>query len=91
MASFTRKPRSCRDHDQRHEERNGFARQPQGCGSVTMAATPLQARWFLLPNLENFTAAPTMNLYSVVNSVCLISMYLFPFLITFAFPSRIYN
>lgn len=60
-------------------------------GPVTMAASPLQTRWFLLLNLENFTAAPTMNLYSVVNSVSLISMYLFPFLITFAFPSRIYN
>lgn len=64
---------------------------PSAAGSVTMAASPPQTRWFLLLNLENFTTAPTMNLYSVVNSVSLISMYLFPFLITFAFPSRIYN
>lgn len=28
-----------------------------------------------------------MNLYSVVNSVSLISMYLFPFLITFSFQA----
>lgn len=52
-------------------------------GTVTMAASLVQTRWFLLPNLENFTVAPTMNLYSAVNSVSLISMHLSPFLITF--------
>lgn len=47
-------------------------------GAVTMAAGLMQTRWFLLPNLENFTVAPTMNLYSAVNSVSPISMHLFP-------------
>lgn len=43
-----------------------------------MAASLVQTRWFLLPNLENFTVAPTLDLYPAVNSVSLISVYLFP-------------
>ena len=92
MANFTSKPKTCREHDQRAGKTHPIRQpQPSAAGAVTMAANPPKPRWFLLPNLEKFKAAPTMNLYSVVNSVSLISMYLFPFLITFPFPSRIYN
>lgn len=89
-ANCTRKPEALGEHDQRRGGHASLA-SASTAGPVTMAAGPPQTRWFLLLNLENFTAAPTMNLYSVVNSVSLISMYLFPFLITFAFPSCIYN
>lgn len=84
-------PGSPRPQGARSEAGRQASLRIQRARCVTMAASLVQTRWFLLPNLENFMVAPTMDLYSAVNSVSLISMHLSPFLITFAFPSCIYN
>lgn len=91
LANFTRKPKTQRGQDHRREDTPRLVRQLPDLGFCHHGSQPSADQVVFITELGKLYPAPTMNLYSVVNSVSLISMYLFPFLITLAFPSRIYN